>query len=91
MATTAAWMKVDQDSAITALRDAVQKVEASNGDVMVDFSSVRRIDAGVVRIMEELATRAEERGAKIALRGVNVTVYKVLKLVKLSSRFMFLV
>ena len=55
----------------------------------LDFSSVRRIDASVVRAMEELADRAKEKDVKVALRGVNVDVYKVLKLVRLASRFSF--
>jgi anti-anti-sigma regulatory factor len=45
----------------------------------------------VVQALEELADRADEKGIKVALRGVNVDVYKVLKLVKLSSRFAFVV
>ena len=39
--------------------------------------------------MEELARLADEKAVKIVLRGVNVDVYKVLKLVKLSPRFNF--
>ena len=39
--------------------------------------------------MEEFAGIADEKGVKVALRGVNVHVYKVLKLVKLASRFSF--
>ena len=34
---------------------------------------------------------ADDRAITIMLRGVNVEVYKVLKLVKLASRFSFLV
>ena len=32
---------------------------------------------------------ADDKGVKVVLRGVNVGVYKVLKLVKLTSRFSF--
>jgi hypothetical protein len=39
--------------------------------------------------MEELAQLASEKNVKVALRSVNVDVYKVLKLVKLTRRFSF--
>jgi anti-anti-sigma regulatory factor len=89
MATIAVWTKIEEDDAIEALREAEAKLDASNGDITLDFSSVHRINAGVVRAMEELVNRAEDKGVKVALRGVNVDVYKVLKLVKLSGRFTF--
>ena len=40
--------------------------------------------------MEEFAGMADDKGVKVVLRGVNVGVYKVLKLVKLGSRFSFM-
>jgi anti-anti-sigma regulatory factor len=43
-----------------------------------------------LRALEQLAIAAEDRAAKIWLCGVNVEVYKVLKLVKLGPRFSFL-
>jgi hypothetical protein len=36
-----------------------------------------------------LAGAADEKAVKVALRGVHVDVYKVLKLVKLTPRFSF--
>jgi anti-anti-sigma regulatory factor len=39
--------------------------------------------------MEEFARIVDEKGVKVVLRGVNVDVYKVLKLVKLTQRFSF--
>ena len=87
----AVWTKIDEESAVEGLREAGNKLESADGEVTLDFSSVRRIDASVVRAMEELADRAKEKEVKVALRGVNVDVYKVLKLVKLASRFTFTV
>ncbi len=89
MATIAVWTKIDEESAVDALREAGDKLDAANGDLTLDFSSLQQIDASMVRAMEKLATRAEDKGVKVALRGVNVNVYKVLKLVKLSGRFVF--
>jgi hypothetical protein len=39
--------------------------------------------------MEEFADIADTNGVKVVLRGVDVSVYKVLKLVNLASRFSF--
>jgi len=55
----------------------------------LDFASVRQIDSGALRALEDVARVADEQDVKIVLRGVNVDVYKVLKLVKLTQRFSF--
>jgi anti-anti-sigma regulatory factor len=57
--------------------------------VVLDFSCVSRIDAAAIRAMEDLAIEAGEKSNKIALQGVSVEVYKVLKLVKLAPRYSF--
>jgi anti-anti-sigma regulatory factor len=71
------------------LREAGEKLDGTEGEAVLDFSSVRRLDANAVRAIEELARVADEKAVKIVLRGVNVDVYKVLKLVKLTRRFSF--
>jgi len=43
----------------------------------------------VVEALQEFTGIAENKGVKVVLRGVNVGVYKVLKLVRLASRFSF--
>jgi len=74
-----------------ALRqEAVEKVNAAEGEVVLDFASVARIDANAVGAMEELANLADNRSVKVVLRAVNTDVYKVLKLMKLAQRFCFL-
>lgn len=89
MASIAVWTKIHEESAIEVLRELGEKLDAANGDITLDFSPVQQVDAAMVRAMEELAARAEDKGVKVALRGVNVDVYKVFKLVKLSGRFVF--
>ena len=37
--------------------------------------------------MEKLAGSADKKAVKVVLRGVNVAVYKVLKLMRLEARF----
>jgi anti-anti-sigma regulatory factor len=72
------------------IQDAVDKVKSGEQEVTLDFSAVVRIDANVVRALEELADRADTRSVKVALRAVNVDIYRVLKQLKLTERFRFL-
>jgi anti-anti-sigma regulatory factor len=89
MAMIAVWLKIDEERVVQALQEAGKKLDGVEGEVVLDFSSVRRIDASAVRAMEGFADTADDKAVKVALRGVNVGVYKVLKLVKLASRFSF--
>ncbi len=89
MTTIAEWRKIEERSAVELLRAAREKLDGANGEITLDFSPVRQIDASMVGALEQLIERAEEKDVKVALRGVNVDVYKVLKLVKLSSRLVF--
>ena len=89
MAMMAVWLKIDEERVVQALQEAGEKLDSTEGEVVLDFSSVRRIDPGVLRGMEAFAGIADGKGVKAVLRGVNVGVYKVLKLVKLASRFSF--
>jgi anti-anti-sigma regulatory factor len=89
MAMIAVWLKIDEESVVHALQEAGEKLDSVEGEVALDFSSVRRVDPSALRAMEEFAGLADEKAVKVVLRGVNVSVYKVLKLVKLTSRFSF--
>jgi anti-anti-sigma regulatory factor len=90
MTTNAVWVKVDPERVVQVLKnDAVEKLAGAE-DVVLDFSSVLRIDASAVDALEDLARLAGDRSANVALLGVNLDVYKVLKLVKLTPRFSFL-
>jgi anti-anti-sigma regulatory factor len=89
MAMTAVFLSVDETRVVPALREAGEKLDGTEGEVTLDFSSVHRIDSSALQAMEALARIADEKNVKVALRGVNVDVYKVLKLVKLTRRFSF--
>jgi anti-anti-sigma regulatory factor len=89
MATIAVWLKIDEERVVQALQEAGEKLDSVEGEVALDFSSVRRIDPSAIRALEEFASIADDKGVKVVLRGVNVGVYRVLKLVKLASRFSF--
>jgi anti-anti-sigma regulatory factor len=90
MAMMAVWLKIDEERVVQALQEAGKKLDGVEGEVVLDFSSVRRIDPSALRGMEEFAGIADGKGVKVALRGINVDIYKVLKLVKLASRFSFM-
>jgi len=74
---------------VLALQEAREKLDGAGGQAVLDFSSVRRIDSHELRAMEELACMAEEKAVTVELRGVNVDVYRVMKLLKLTRRFTF--
>ncbi|GEM_PF-1015804 len=89
MAMTAVFLNVDEARIVPTLREAGEKLDGTEREVTLDLSSVLRIDGSALRAMEELASIAEGKNVKVNLRGVNVEVYKVLKLVKLTRRFSF--
>jgi anti-anti-sigma regulatory factor len=89
MATIAVLQKVDSERLVENLNQTLSKLGEADGEVVLDFSSVLRVLPAAIQALEKLAARSEEKAAKIVLRGVNVDVYKVLKLARLSSRFTF--
>jgi len=89
MAMISVWLNMDEKGVVPALREAVEKLDGAGDELIVDFGSVRRIDQSALRAMEGLAGIAAKKSLKVVLRGVNVDVYKVLKLVKLAPRFCF--
>jgi len=89
MTTSAVWIQVDPEHVVHALQEAVEKMNHGEAEVVLDFSSVPRIDPGAVAAMEELAGLAAGRSVQVVLRGVNADIYRVLKLVKLAQKFSF--
>jgi anti-anti-sigma regulatory factor len=62
------------------LTEALANLDTAAGEVTLDFSAVSRIDAGALRALDALIAAAGAKAVKVSLSGVNVTVYKVLKL-----------
>jgi anti-anti-sigma regulatory factor len=89
MAMIAMWRNIDEKCVVSALEEAAEKLDGAEGEVVLDFVSVRRIDSRALRAMEGFAGIADKKAIKVVLRDINVDVYKVLKLVKLASRFTF--
>jgi anti-anti-sigma regulatory factor len=72
-----------------ALDEVRNALDPAAGEVILDFSLVRRIDAACVRALEELARVAADSGIKVVLSGVQPDIYKALKLMKLTQRLSF--
>jgi anti-anti-sigma regulatory factor len=90
IATMAMRFRVEQERITPILQEAAQSVEKADADLILDFSSVRRLDASAIGALEKLTQTAETRGVTVRLSEVNVDVYKVLKLVKLTTKLEFL-
>ena len=90
MATNSVSVKVDGQGVGTALQEALQKLNGDGSDVVLDFSSVRRIDPAALKALESFVTAVDGKASEVVLQGVNVDVYKVLKLMKLAPRLSFL-
>lgn len=89
METIAVWLKIEEDRLGENLEEACDKLDTADGEVLLDFSSVRRIYPVGVKLLERFVTTAQQRSIKVAMRGVSIEVYKVLKLVDLTSRLRF--
>jgi anti-anti-sigma regulatory factor len=89
MAVIATLLKIDEERVVDALQEAREKLDGADGEVVLDFASVRRIDSLAIRALEVLADQADGKGTKVVLRSVPVEVYRVLKLVKLVPRLSF--
>ncbi len=90
MTTNSVCIQVAPDRIIDTLRqEAIKHLARAGDELVLDFSSVARIDAGAARAMEELADAADKSSARVWLRGVNAGIYRALKLLNVASRFSF--
>jgi anti-anti-sigma factor len=89
MSTIEVLLNIDGERVVPTLQEAIASLDGAHGEALLDFSSVCRLDSAGLRTLEELVRAADEKAVKIILRSVNVDVYKVLKLTKLTSRFSF--
>jgi len=87
--TTSTTLLVENESPAKTVLEAIALIPSADGELVLDFSAVQRVDANDLRALEELAQAAERDQVAVAFRGVDVSVYKVLKLGRLASRFSF--
>ena len=85
----AAQLLVEEKRVEAALEQARTMLGKAEGRFILDLTPVSRLAARDLRSLEALAAVADEKSVRIVLRGVGSSVYKVLKLTKLSSRFGF--
>jgi anti-anti-sigma regulatory factor len=90
MAASPLLTEIKAGSLAESLLQAMKKLDTADGEMILDFSQVRRIDSAALKALLDLAIAAEPKKIKLTLRAVNVDVYKVLKLMKLASRFAYL-
>jgi anti-anti-sigma regulatory factor len=90
MPVNTAWLEVDGARLTPALQEALEKLDAAGGELILDFSGVQRVDPSALKAMENLAAAAGDKAVKVGLRGVNIGIYKAMKLAKLAPRFSFL-
>ena len=90
MTVNALWLKIDPENLSGTLQEAAVKLDGSEPEVALDFSAAPRIDSAALEALTALAEKAEQKAVHVVLCGVNVDVYRVLKLMKLASRFSFL-
>ncbi len=80
---------LEQEHLVRSLRESQEQLNRADGEIVLDFSGVQRLDSAVLGTIEDLVTSADSKGTKLVLRGVRADVYKVLKLLKLASRFSY--
>jgi anti-anti-sigma factor len=82
-------LNIDEVRVAPSLREVGEKLDGTEGEIVLDFTSVRRMDSSALRAIEDLSRQADKKRVKITLRGVNIGIYKVLKLMKLTGLFSF--
>src|ERR1035438_9258381 len=71
MTMNAEWIEIDGERVVQGLQAARETLDTAQGDVVLDFSSVRRIDPNALRAMEKLAGLADGKTVKVVLRGAT--------------------
>lgn len=92
MTTTAASASIVMNGERVAetLKEVCGKLSTDGGEILLDFFFVQTLDPAGIKALEDLAGTAGIMKVKIILRGVNVELYKVLKLSDLTDRFLFI-
>jgi len=80
---------VDGEHVAESLQSVRENLNTTTGEALLDFFFVQRLDPSGLTALEELAGTADVLNTKVILRGVNVEIYKVLKLAMLAERFSF--
>ena len=87
--TTPLSFEIDEEHVVEGLQAVRDKLATVGGEVLLDFFFTQQLDPSGLQVLEALAGDAEVMKVKVVLRGINVDVYKVLKLAGLDGRFVF--
>lgn len=88
--TVAEWQKIDGENVAESLSVIGSKLQAKDGELVLDFGAVTRVDAAALSALGDLADCAEQKKVRLVLRAVNIDAYKVLKLAHVAARLSFL-
>jgi anti-anti-sigma regulatory factor len=80
---------LDEKQLVPVLQDLAEKLDRAGSELVLDFSAVRWIDSKAVLAIDGLTQKADEKSIRVVLHNVDVDVYKVLKLVRLTPRLSF--
>jgi len=89
METNTAFLSIDEGNLTSAFERAGKTLDGENRQLSVDLSCVRRVDSAGLNAIQDFAHRADEKKVKVVFRGVNVNVYKMLKMARLTRHFLF--
>lgn len=90
MAVVTEWLKIDGEHPLEGLESAITKLSSGASELVLDFSSVRKLDAAALERLNDIAATASEKNVQIVLRGVTIDVYRVLKTAQIAAEFVFL-
>jgi anti-anti-sigma regulatory factor len=88
MASKTVWPEVHIDAG-AVIQEALTQLESAREELILDFTAVHRIDPPALKALGELVAKAGEKSVRLVARGVNVQVYKVLKLAKVAGQITF--
>lgn len=83
-------INLEERCLVVGLDAARESLEPNGAETVLDFSLVRRLDSRSLAALREFTVRAGEKQGKVTLRGLNVEVYKALKLARLTETFSFI-
>lgn len=86
MTAIATVIKFDERQLAERLGEAEALLDSVDGEISLDFSAVRQIDASELRALKHFCDVTQDQGVTLSLHGVEAGVYRVLKLAKLTSR-----
>jgi len=83
-------INLEERSVVEVLCAAREQLEPNDAETVLDFSLVRRLDSRSLAALREFTVCVGEKQGKVTLRGLNVEVYKALKLARLTETFSFI-